>query len=275
MELKNLLGLPIYDTNMGELLSVLLSFIKANQKKTIFGISAAAYGRLKYRKDLGRIYHEFDINIAEGGGIPLLAKIFGIKITEKIGLTNLTLNLISLAAKHNFKIQLFGSTDEVLSESEINIKKKHPNIKLAQSINGYFQDNEIDLIIDKVNKESPDILFIGITYPIKERFAIKYKDRLNVKLIVPCGGAFEVLACKVKRPPFELKYIPLAWLFRFFQEPRRLFKPIIVTTFYMIVWVFLILYFRHITHIERNPSILKFFGITGNEWDPKKDGIRN
>lgn len=275
MELRNLLGLPIYDTNMDDLISTLLSFIKANKKKTIFGISAAAYGRLKFRKDLGRIYHEFDINIAEGGGIPLLSKFFGVNITEKIGLTNLTQSLISLAAKHNLKIQLFGSTDDVLSDSKTNIKKKHPNINLARSINGYFKDSEIDLIIDKINKESPDILFIGITYPIKERFAIKYKDRLNVKLIVPCGGAFEVLAGRVKRPPFELKYIPLAWLYRFFQEPRRLFKPIIVTSFYTMFWVFPILYFRHITHIERNPSILKFFSITGDEWDPQIDGIRN
>lgn len=274
MEQRKLLGLPIYDTTMSEFVNELNNFIRDNKKKTIFGISAAAYGRLKTRRDLARIYHEFDINIAEGAGIPLLAKMFGVKISEKIGLVNLTKNLISLANANNYKIQLFGSTDEVLKLSEQNINKLYPSIRMGKSINGYFEEKDIDFIISQINEESPDILLIGITYPIKERFAIKYKDSLNVKLIVPCGGAFEVLADKVKRPPFEFKYIPITWLYRFFQEPIRLFKTVLLTTLYTSFYVFPSLYLRHITGKEKNPSIINFFNISFEEWDPKTGSIK-
>lgn len=273
MILRNLLGLPIYDTRMDELIHALEDIIERNEKKTIFGISTGAIGRLKYRRDLGRLYKEFDINIAEGGGIPILGKLFGVKVSEKIGLVNLSKRLISLAAANNYKIQLFGSTDEIINLAEQNIKKNNPSIRLAKSINGYFSEGEIDSIIELINDESPDILFIGITYPIKERFAIKFKERLNVKLIIPCGGAFEVLAGRAKRPPFEFKYIPVAWFYRFIQEPIRLFKPILITALYTTFYVIPILYFLHITGIEKNPSITKFFNISNDEWDPMTGSI--
>jgi hypothetical protein len=86
-------------------------------------------------------------------------------------------------------------------------------------------------------------------------------------VIIPCGGVFDVIAGKVKRPPFTLKWIPITWFYRFVQEPVRLFKQTLVPVLYTSFWVFPILYFKHIFNIEKNPSIIKFHKITGFESD--------
>ena len=264
---RNLLGLTIYDTNMNELVEYLNNSIKENVKKTVFGISAGAYPRLKFRRDLGILYPKFDIMIAEGAGIHLLGKLFGVKVREKIGLTMLTKRMLKEANKNNYSILLFGSTDNTLKKVEKNIKKDFKNVNILPSINGYFSEQEIPVIIEKINQYNPDILLVGISYPIKERFVIKYKKLLNAKLIIPCGGAFEVLAGNVKKPSFEIKYLPTAWLYRFIQEPIRLFKPIMITMLYGLFYMYPYLYLKHILHIEKNPSVLKFFSIKENEWD--------
>jgi len=258
---KKLLGLPIYDITMIDLVRFLDQKIKNNDKLIVFGISAGAYGRLKYRRDLAKIYHQMDLLIAEGQGIPLLAKLFGVNISEHIGLVNLTFKMLEIADQNSYKVLLFGATKEINDKAGDIIKRKYPNLILCEGINGYFKQDDEEQIVNKINSEAPDILLIGITYPIKERFSVKYKSSLNTKVIIPCGGVFDVIAGRAKRPPIRLKWIPITWLYRYLQEPRRLFKPIIITVLYSIFWVFPILYFKHISHIERNPSILKFHKI--------------
>ena len=274
MKLRNLLGISIYDIKMADIVKYLDNVIKLNQKKSIFGISAAAFARLKFRPDLYGIYKKFDVLIAEGAGIPLLAKLFGIKISEKIGLVNLTYSLLELANKNSYRILLFGATQEVNELTAQKINSRYPNIKLCKGINGYFEEEELDTIVEKINTCQPQILLVGISYPIKERFTIKYKQKLNANLIVPCGGAFEVIAGKVKVPKIKFKRIPVAWIYRLIQEPRRMFKDVLVTVLYSVFWVIPILYFKHLFRIERNPDIGKFFKLSGEEWDSTNGSIK-
>lgn len=256
---RNLLGLPIYDTTMKDLVSTLDLKLKNNHKAVVFGLSAGAYGRLKQRPDLVGLYNKMDIIIADGQGIPILGKYFGVPISEHVGIVNLTHEMLKLANEKGYRLLLFGGTQEVNDKANKNISVKYPNIKLCEGINGYFDKNDEMTIVRKINKEMPDILFIGISYPIKEQFSIKYRNILYAKIIIPCGGALDVIAGHVKRPPFTLKQFPITWFYRFIQEPRRLFKATVVTVLYSMAYVFPLLYVKHILGIEKNPSIIKFF----------------
>lgn len=270
---RNLLGIDIYDTTREDFIKVLSEKISNNEKNIVFGISAAAYGRLRYRRDLYKIYKQMDILIAEGAGLPLFAKLFGVKISEKIGLVNVTYNLLNLANKNRLKVLFFGSTQEINDQIFQKVQSDYPNIKLCPGINGYFNENDIPGIIKQINVEKPDILFIGISYPIKERFAAKYKNQINTKLIVPVGGAFDVLVGKVKKSKEISKVIPTAWLYRFIQEPKRLFKPIIVTVSYSLFIMLPQLLFIHY-FIKKNPSIKEFHKLNDKEWDPEFDNVK-
>ena len=271
---RNLLGIKIYDTTRVQLIYTLEKCIQNKDKKIVFGISAAAYGRFKFRPDLYGILKRIDILVAEGAGIPFFARCFGVKISEKIGMVNLMYDLLNLADSNSYKVMLFGSTDQTIEKAQEVINTDYPNIKICNGVNGFFNEEDIPKIIENINDESPDILFIGISYPIKERFAIKYRDQINANLIIPVGGAFEVLVGNIKKPKKDSQTIPIAWFFRLIQEPKRMFKDIFVTILYSVFIMFPILFFKHITRIERNPSIGKFFKLTGNEWNPEKDPIK-
>lgn len=270
---KNLLGIDLYDTNLESLIAELNNRIVDDKKTILFGVSSMTFGRFKYRRDLIGIYKKMDIVIAEGAGLPALASIFGVKISGKIGLVNASYKILELANETGYKVMLFGSTNLINQKAEQNLINQYPNLQFCKGISGFFEESDLDQIVYKINECKPDILLIGITYPIKERFSLKYKDMLKVKLIVPCGGAFEVFAGEKKKFKEVSKYIPTAWLIRFIQEPIRLYKPIIGTMLYSILWVYPQLIFMHI-FIEKNPSIAKFFNISDDEWNSTKDSIK-
>ena len=50
----------------------------------------------------------------------------------------------------------------------------------------------------------------------------------NVNFIMGVGGSFDVIAGYVKRAPRWMQKAGLEWLFRVYQEPKRMFKRYLV-----------------------------------------------
>lgn len=258
-EEKNLLGIKIHDAGRKELLSFLKNVIQTKGKLIIYGLCIGSLSRMRRKKrELPKMFESMDIIVADGGGIPVLGKLFGARVKEQIPIADFTRDLLELADNNQLKVFLFGASEESNTMAVENLRKDFPNAIIPKGINGYFKPEEESDIVDKINQENPDILLLGMTYPIKERFSVNYKDQLNANIIVPCGGAIDVFAGLTKRPKFKIKYIPVTWLWRWIQEPTRLsIKP----DLYFMFFVFPVLLFKHITRIEKNPSLIKHYKI--------------
>jgi N-acetylglucosaminyldiphosphoundecaprenol N-acetyl-beta-D-mannosaminyltransferase len=255
---RDLLGLPVHDLNRIQLFAIVEEAISTNQKLIVFGIAAGTYGELDKHPEYISFFNKMDIILPEGGGIRLLAYFFNINITEHLSITGISDNLLGVASEKGYKIFLFGATQEVNDKAILNIRRKYPLLRIARGRNGYFKINEEPDIVNEINMESPDILFIGITSPIKERFALNHKSKLKVSVIIPCGGYIDVLAGVVNRPKINFKWFPTTWFYRFLMEPRRLYRQTLIPIFKLVFYIFPILLLKHKLGIEENPSIIKF-----------------
>jgi N-acetylglucosaminyldiphosphoundecaprenol N-acetyl-beta-D-mannosaminyltransferase len=70
----------------------------------------------------------------------------------------------------------------------------------------------------------PDVVWVGLSTPKQERFMAEYIDRLDTKLMIGVGAAFDVHTGHVKDAPAWVKASGLQWLHRLLQEPRRLWR---------------------------------------------------
>jgi N-acetylglucosaminyldiphosphoundecaprenol N-acetyl-beta-D-mannosaminyltransferase len=79
-----------------------------------------------------------------------------------------------------------------------------------------------------------EFVFVGISFPKQQRVALSVLKRLKaagepLPLFLLLGGSFEMYLGQVKRAPTWMQGCGLEWLFRFIQEPRRLFKRYFIT----------------------------------------------
>jgi N-acetylglucosaminyldiphosphoundecaprenol N-acetyl-beta-D-mannosaminyltransferase len=65
--------------------------------------------------------------------------------------------------------------------------------------------------------------------PRQERFIETHWETLGVNVAVGVGGSLDVLAETRARAPKTMQALGLEWLFRFSQEPRRLWKRYLTT----------------------------------------------
>lgn len=94
--------------------------------------------------------------------------------------------------------------------------------EIVGSNNGFFDLDNCDDLIEKINESKADILFVAMGAPRQEVFIEKYKDKLCCKIFMGVGGSFDVFAGNVNRAPQFMINIGMEWLYRVAKEPWRI-----------------------------------------------------
>ena len=102
------------------------------------------------------------------------------------------------------------------------IVTQFPPIQLAGLRDGYFGPDQETEVVEQIMNSKADCLFIAMPTPRKERFLAAYRDRLGVPFIMGVGGSLDVIAGYVRRAPPIMQSMGLEWLYRVYQEPRRM-----------------------------------------------------
>jgi N-acetylglucosaminyldiphosphoundecaprenol N-acetyl-beta-D-mannosaminyltransferase len=74
----------------------------------------------------------------------------------------------------------------------------------------------------------PDIFWVGLSTPKQERFMADYFDRLDTRLMLGVGAAFDLLTGRMADAPDWMKKSGLQWAHRLVQDPRRLWRRYLV-----------------------------------------------
>jgi N-acetylglucosaminyldiphosphoundecaprenol N-acetyl-beta-D-mannosaminyltransferase len=158
----------------------------------------------------------------DGMGILWALRLFGIPAKERVTGIDLFLELLKVCAEEGLRPFLLGATPAVLRGAADVISAKFPGIQIAGSRDGYFSPEEEADVVEQIINSKPDCLFIAMPTPRKERFLAAYRDRLGVPFVMGVGGSLDVVAGKVRRAPRIMQSLGLEWLYRVYQEPRRM-----------------------------------------------------
>jgi N-acetylglucosaminyldiphosphoundecaprenol N-acetyl-beta-D-mannosaminyltransferase len=68
------------------------------------------------------------------------------------------------------------------------------------------------------------MFWVGLSTPKQERFMAEYISKLDTKLMIGVGAAFDIHTGRIKDSPDWIQAIGLQWVHRIYQDPRRLWK---------------------------------------------------
>lgn len=194
--------------------------IKKKSSQVYYGTGFYNIVLLRHFPALHSYASKVDVTLMDGHIFKLFVSFMGFKIKYEISIPQFTLKLLNYIGPEK-KIFVLGGTKDVNKLAIDSLKSDYKKINI-KGRDGYFQEEEEQYIVKEINEFSPDLLLIGISSPIKERFFFKWKSYLNVGIILPCGGMVDVLAKKTKVTPDWLKKLGLATPYRVIQEPGRL-----------------------------------------------------
>lgn len=239
MENVCIFGVNINNTTLVETTTILESYLKGNSLKTIYTPNTEIVMIAKEDKTLRDLINQGDLIIPDGIGLIYGSRIKKRPLTERVTGFDTSIKLLEIANKQGYSIYLLGGMEGVAKDAAINIKNTYPNIVISGYQNGYFKGSHLGLeaqeeeklIIEKINNEKPDIIFVGLGFPKQEMWIDANKEKLNAKVIIGNGGVMDILSGNAKRAPEIYQKLGLEWLYRLIKDPSRIKRQMLLPKF--------------------------------------------
>jgi len=227
-ETVDVLGVPVGVFTRAELTASLITILKNKERGWISYVNVHTIDIANQLPWYKQFIADALIRYCDGEGVRFGAYLLGKHIPERITLSDYICDLAETAVEHKLNIFMLGGTPAVIELAAKRLKESYPSVKLSGYHHGHFSKVENDSIIDKINKCQPDILLLGMGVPMQEEWTKENFTRLNAKIVWMGGGFLDTLSGKIKRCPHWLGKIGFEWLFRFVQEPIRLWKRYLI-----------------------------------------------
>ncbi|WP_018232444.1 WecB/TagA/CpsF family glycosyltransferase [Thioalkalivibrio thiocyanodenitrificans] len=176
---------------------------------------------------LRRCHRRSDITYIDGMPLVGLARLYGHRATraERSTALDWAPQLFRMAAERQWRIAFLGGTPETGEQAAALLRRRFPGLHLTTRP-GYFDMRhngpENRAVVEHINRESPDILLVGMGMPRQEYWAGDNLDALDARVVITVGALMDYYAGTIPTPPRWLGRIGLEWLYRLACEPRRL-----------------------------------------------------
>lgn len=200
-------------------------------------INASKINLMRNDSNLTAIINECPIINADGASIIWAAKLLGVPVSERVTGIDLFLRLVEIAADKNYKVFLFGAKKEVVAKVEQIFEMQYPTLKIVGKCDGYFDEEDEPTIVADMAASGADMMFVAFSSPQKEFWVNKYLTQLGIPFVMGVGGSFDIIAGITERAPKCFQEHGLEWLYRFIQEPKRLWKRYIIGNIKFICYV--------------------------------------
>lgn len=225
------LGVKIKITTMKSAVAEICEHVELNKQMMIVTANPEIVMMCKNDDYYKKIVNSADAVFADGVGIVWAGRHLGYNIPERIAGFDLTLELFQIANANKYKIFLFGAHDGIAEKAIEKIQQKHPDIEFVGCRHGFFKEGQVCEIIEEINAAKPDILLVALGAPKQEKFIFENKDKLDCKIFLGIGGAFDVLAGKSKRAPAVWQKCGLEWFYRLCMQPQRIGRMLSIPKF--------------------------------------------
>jgi len=216
------LGVPIHLLTMEQTLTRVTNAMRKKQPLQHVALNVAKFVNLQRDEELRADVFGADLVGVDGMGIVLGARLFGIRVPERVAGVDLMERALALCADQGYRPYFLGASPVVLEKALAELRQRHPALEIAGSHHGYFKPDEEADIVERIRAARADCLFVGMPTPRKERFMATHRAMLDVPFVMGVGGGIDILAGHVRRAPDAWQRGGMEWLYRILQEPRRM-----------------------------------------------------
>jgi N-acetylglucosaminyldiphosphoundecaprenol N-acetyl-beta-D-mannosaminyltransferase len=183
--------------------------------------------------DLRSIINRADIATPDGMPIVWALRSFGRKSQQRVYGPTLMLKLCERAEKAGHRVFLYGSRPETLRQLAQNLLAKYPQLNIVGAYPDAFHavtPEEESRIRQAIFRCNCDLLFVGTGESKQNRWMANHLTSFPGVVMLGVGAAFDFHAGVLKHAPEWIQNSGLEWLFRLFNEPKRLWRRYLVIT---------------------------------------------
>jgi len=222
------MNIELDNITMREAVNYLMGCIEKREQIYVVTPNVDHIVQLETNNTLREAYAGSGLIVTDGTPLIWLSQLYGTPIREKICGSDLGPQLAEAMAKQGMSVFLLGAMPGVGLRAADELRRRYPGLRIAGVYSppkGFESDPaEMQRILDMLNASGADVLFVGLGAPKQEIFMYRNRDKYTIPVSLGIGATIDFLAGEIKRAPPWVNRIGFEWLYRVYQDPKRLAK---------------------------------------------------
>ena len=214
-------GVPFSTMNMQNTVRYLTEAIERREANHVITANPIMVMAAVNDPQMLQIMQRADLVVPDGAGIVWAANYVNRPLPERVTGFDLLHHLMKLGDEREWRVFLLGTSQEIITEAARRLALQYPNVQIVGVRNGFFGEDEDHEVVSQIQEAAPDILFVARSAATQEPWIAKYRNELNVPVMMGVGGSFDVISGKLKRAPRLFQKMRLEWFYRLMKEPWR------------------------------------------------------
>ena len=226
-----ILGVNVAITNMEDITNLITDHIDELKGQFIclsnVHTTIMAYDDEAYRK----IQNAAFLALPDGSPLSFVQRFRGYKDASQVAGPDLMPSLWQATEGTEISHYFYGSSEETIVALRKRLETDYPNLKIAGMESPPYRPltpEEDEEAIKRINESGASIVWVGLGAPKQEKWMYEHRDKINA-LMLGVGAGFDFHAGTIKRAPMWVRKIYMEWLYRLFQDPKRLWKRYVQT----------------------------------------------
>lgn len=175
-------------------------------------------------------FKEAQLVFCDGDGVRWGVRLLGLKVPPKITYAAWMWQLSEFCVQKKFSMFFLGGDIGVAEKAAKKLRYHNNTLNIVGTHHGFFKKEgaETAAIVQKINQCKPDILILGFGMPLQEKWLKENWLELEAHIFLTGGAVFDYISGELKRAPNWMIKFHLEWLYRFLQEPKRMFNRYII-----------------------------------------------
>jgi len=223
----NVLGIGVSAINLDTAVAALADALRRNDKGYVCVTGVHGVSEAQRDAELRAILNRALLNTPDGMPMVWMGRLRGYKQMRRVYGPDLLLRICDFSRAHGFTHFFYGGGPGVADELKRRLEARFPGLKIVGTHSPPFRPlslEEEEALSRQIAAMKPDFFWVGLSTPKQEKFMAQYWQRLDARIFLGVGAAFDFHAGTMPQAPLWMQRSGLEWLFRFLCEPRRLWK---------------------------------------------------
>lgn len=226
------LGVRVHMVQMPEVLTHMEHWVQRRERAHVV-VASGMHGVMEARRnpEFKDIVNSADLFVPDGISLVWIGRRRGYRLKKRVCGSDLMWEFLKLSERKGYRLFFYGDTEETLESLTDKLKMSFPHLKIVGSISPPFRPltaEEESRDVETINRSGADVVWVGLGLPKQERWMYQHRDKVDAPVLVGVGAAFKFLSGQVRRAPPWVGDNGLEWMWRFIQEPRRVWRRVLV-----------------------------------------------
>jgi N-acetylglucosaminyldiphosphoundecaprenol N-acetyl-beta-D-mannosaminyltransferase len=223
----NVLGVGVSAVNLEEAVGFVHQKLQIDERGYVCVTSVHGVMEAQRHPELRRILNASLLSTPDGVPTVWVGQLQGFSRMGRVRGLDFMLKVCEMSAREGYTQFLYGGKPGVAEQLKSVLTSRFPDLRIVGTYTPPFRAlsaQEEQELAENVARVKPDFFWVGLSTPKQEYFMNQFVGRLDARIMVGVGAAFDYLVGLVKDSPEWVRNSGLQWAHRLIQEPRRLWK---------------------------------------------------